>query len=87
MPRSRLLSRWFIGLFALVLVSGLVVALADAGVPVPASVAVGALAVCLAAVVVMGVFGYRNGRTEGQGVVRSIRAGVRSAFRSLFDLL
>jgi hypothetical protein len=69
-----------------VLLSGLVLAVADTGLPLPAAVVLGALAIALVTVVGAGVFGYRDSRAEGRGVWRSVRAGTRTSFGIFFDL-
>lgn len=79
-------ARWWLAIGAAVLVSGLVVALSDAGLPVPVAVVSGALLICVAAALGAGVVGYRKSRVEGQGLWRSVGSGVRTSLRTVVDL-
>lgn len=78
--------RWMFVAAGAVLLCGLAVALSDAGLPFPAAVVTAAFAVCIAAVLGTGVVGYRKGRGEGRGVWGSMGAGIRTSFRTVFDL-
>jgi hypothetical protein len=69
-----------------VLMSALAVAASDAGLPLPVAVVFGALLICLAAVLGMGVVGYRTSRAEGRGMWRSVGSGVRRSIRTVFNL-
>ena len=71
----------------LVLGSGLALALSDAGLPIPATAVLVAAAICLLAIIAAGIFGYRSSRSEGHGFWRSIADGLRTAGRTLFDLV
>lgn len=71
---------------SLVLAAGLVTALSDAGVPLPAAVILVAAVVLLLTIVGAGIFGYRSSRGEGRGFWRSIGIGFRTAGRTWFDL-
>lgn len=79
-------ARWWLAIGVVVLVSGLVVALSDAGLPLPIALVFGALLICVAAVLGAGVVGYRSSRLEGQGVWRSVGSGVRTSLRTVVDL-
>lgn len=70
----------------LILACGLVVALSDSGLPLPAVVVLVALAICLLAIGAAGVSGYLDSRREGRGVWRSIGRAFRSVGRTWFEL-
>lgn len=71
---------------ALVLSCGLLIALSDAGLPIPAAVVIVAGAIGLLAVGAASIVGYRSGRKEGLGFWRAIGRGFRAAGRVLLDL-
>lgn len=70
----------------LILVCGMVVALSDAGLPLPAIFILAALAVCLLAIGTAAVWGYLDSRRDGRGFWRSIGRGIRTAGRTWFEL-
>jgi hypothetical protein len=70
----------------LILVAGIVVALADAGVPLPGALVAAAGFVCIVVVFGAGGVGYRESRLEGRGFWRSVRSGIRTSFRTVFEL-
>jgi hypothetical protein len=70
----------------LILGAGLVVALSDTGLPIPAVAVLVAASVCLLAVGAAGIVGFRRSRGRGRGFFRSIGTGLRTAGRTLFDL-
>lgn len=69
---------------SVVLLSGVVVALSDAGLPLPAALVVAPLLICCVAIMGASVVGYHIGRIEGRGYWRSIGSGCgrRSALSS-----
>lgn len=81
-------ARWWlvVVVVGVVAAAGLVVALSEAGLPLPVAVVFAALLVCLVAVLGAGVVGYRKSRAEGRGVWRSVGSGVRLSLRTVFDL-
>lgn len=78
---GRRLGWWLLVLVAL---CGLVLALADVGMPLPVAAILAALFVVIAACLVMGVIGYRASRAEGRGIWRSIGSGVRAWLEIVF---
>ncbi len=84
MPRGRVLV--LVVVAGVVLGAGLVVALFDAGVPMPVAVATAALLICALAIVVAGVAGYRSSRSEGRGFLGSVGEGARASVRAVFEL-
>lgn len=69
-----------------VLGCGMVVALSDAGLPLPAILVFAALAVCLLVIGTAAVWVYLDSRREGRGFWRSIGRGFRAAGRTWFEL-
>ncbi|MBO9522770.1 MAG: hypothetical protein J7518_14655 [Nocardioidaceae bacterium] len=84
--RGRRVTIAVVVVLAVVLVSGFVVALDDAGVPMPVALVLVAGLVCLVAIATAGVVGYRASRREGRGVVPSMGRGLRTAVRVWWDL-
>lgn len=64
----------------------MVLALSEAGMPVPGAVLLTALLICAGGIVGAGVMGYRTSRAEGRGFWRSVGKGARTSFRTVFEV-
>ena len=82
-PPGRFLTFVIIGV---VIVAGIVVALADAGLPLSAALLAVALLICILAILGAGAVGFRSSRRQGRGFWRSVGFGARTSVRTVFDL-
>lgn len=80
---SRLIGLAIVGV---VMVAGIVVALADAGLPLPVVLLAAAMLISILAIIGAGVVGFRSSRREGGGFWRSVGSGARTSVRTVFDL-
>ncbi len=73
-------------MIVVVLICALVAALTDAGLKIPAPVALGVVLICLLFLFVVAVLGHLRGRDQGLGFRSSTWRGIGLLVRAAFDL-